>query len=298
MAPALVERDSTVRQDQALHRFAAHHLPAVERALARALDGLLLATPDVARAAVAAVDPGGRDAHRWRPLVVLAAAEACGAPARSALPVGVAVELTHTASLILDDLPCMDDAATRRGQPSTHARIGSAGAILVAVGLLGRAAELVGGVPACGGTLAREWGAAVGLEGMAGGQVVDLQGARRDRTAGSSRRLHRRKTTALAAFSARAGGLIAGATGPILRALGSFGDHLGWAYQLRDDDADNLEDGPGSRIAGAEQLVARRRRHVRRATLALASVGWSRPETADTLVAAARMIAGVADGVA
>lgn len=277
----------------ALQAFARRHLPAVERALAESLDGVLATAPDVAAAAVAAVDPGSRDAHRWRPLVVMAAAEACGAPARSALHAGVAIELTHTASLILDDLPCMDDAPLRRGQPSTHLRIGSAGAILVAVGLLGKSAELLGR-SAAGARLAAEWGAAVGLDGMCGGQIVDLAGGRTDRLAGARRRLHRRKTTALAAFAARAGGLIADAPAAALAALGSFGDNLGWAYQLRDDGADSEEDGPGTRLMIREQIEARRLRYVRRAAQALRGIRWGSGEAAAILTAAAGMIGGVA----
>jgi geranylgeranyl diphosphate synthase, type II len=78
-------------------------------------------------------------AKRVRPLLTMLAAVEFGTDPLAALDAGCAVELIHTASLVLDDLPCMDDARTRRGQPSTHAAFGEATAVLAAITMLTRA---------------------------------------------------------------------------------------------------------------------------------------------------------------
>lgn len=292
-ATAAVSRGLRGSQDLNLKAFAAAHLPAVEHTLAQAIDGVKLPGSSINQAVADAVDLGGAQAHRWRPLVVLAAADACGARPGAALSVAVAIELTHAASLVLDDLPCMDNAPLRRGRPSTHHQVGTAGAILIAVGLLGRAVELLGRAPAGQAELVRCWGDAVGLAGMSGGQVMDLRERAGEELTGQARRLYRRKTTALAVFSAWSGGVVAGARSELLAALGRYGDHLGWAYQLRDDDADVEEDGAGSRLLALEQAAARRARLVSRAERALHGPAWPNPESADALAAAARKIAGV-----
>lgn len=294
MGTAIVEPAlAHASRDAALKAFAAAHLPAVERALASAVRDLPPCEAAMQRAVADAVDLGGGQAHRWRPLLVLASAHACGIRPLAALDVAVAAELTHTASLVLDDLPCMDNAPVRRGRPSTHAQVGSAGAILIAVGLLGRAVELIGRAPAGSGILARRWGEAVGFPGMAGGQVMDLRERAGEVLIGEARRVYRRKTTALAAFSAAAGGIVARAASPLIEALDSFGHHLGWAYQLRDDVADIAEDGAAGRLRALEHTARRRTRLVRRAERAVAGLAWECPESAAALAAAARRIAGV-----
>lgn len=224
-------------------RFAETWVPEVERALVAALAPVATAVPTLAAATGDAVGLRGRGGRRWRPLLTLAAAEACSGDPRAVLDLAAAVELTHTASLVLDDLPCMDDSPLRRNRPSTHVQVGTAAAILVAVGLLGRSAELLGRVPALGS----DWGRMVGLDGMAGGQAVDISasGARR----GCGRRLHRQKTTALAGFALEAGALGAGACPAVGRQMARFGQAIGWAYQVADDAVDHSEDSAAGRLA-------------------------------------------------
>lgn len=217
-------------------RFAERWVPEVERALMATLAPVAMAVPTLASATADAVGLGGRGGRRWRPLLTLAAAEACGGDPHQVLDLAAAVELTHTASLVLDDLPCMDDSPLRRNRPSTHVQVGTAGAILVAIGLLGRSAELVGRVPALGA----DWGRMVGLDGMAGGQAVDISAS--GALKGCGRRLHRRKTTALAGFALEAGALGTGATPALGRQLARFGQAVGWAYQVADDAVDTCED--------------------------------------------------------
>ncbi|MCU0621919.1 MAG: polyprenyl synthetase family protein [Gemmatimonadales bacterium] len=242
-------------------RFASRSLPRFERALREAVAPLATGLGPIDDAVHQAVGLGGVGGRRWRPLVTLAGAEAAGVAGAAAMRAAVGVELTHTASLVLDDLPCMDDSAVRRGRAATHRQVGTAGAILLAVGLLGRAAELMG-------TSADAWGRTIGLQGMAGGQAVDVacSGAAR----GAARRLMRRKTTVLAALAAGAGAAAGGAPVEAVRALEGFGTDLGWAYQLADDALDAGEDGAAGRIAAgrwprrqAAWLLRRARRRLR-----------------------------------
>jgi len=254
LAPALVPGP--------LHRFTAEVLPTFEAALAASVRPPAGLTPVVGDALAAAVGVSGAPGSRWRPLLTLAAARAAGGTLETAIPAAVAVELTHTASLVLDDLPCMDDAEERRGVASTHRQVGTGGAVLVALSLLGRAAELLGNVPGEGGALTAAWGGAFGLAGMSGGQAVDLTGAFMN--GGAPRRLHRKKTTALSAFALEAGARCASADVATRDALVRFGRDLGWAYQLADDAEDWREDGrlgkgPGGRAprAQSERLLGR-----------------------------------------
>jgi len=243
--------------DGPVEAFVDAHKAAIENRLAdecRSLGRGLGALEDVL---ASAVGTEGRGGGRWRPLLTLAAASAYRAP-DEAMDAAVAVELTHTASLVLDDLPCMDDSALRRGQPATHRMVGSAGAILLSVSLLARAVELLGRHPAAGGALAEEWGRTVGLRGMAGGQAIDVSAAPPLR--GGRRRLHREKSTALPAFALSAGARVAGADEPSRERLVAFGRALGWAYQLLDDAEDVAEDDRHGRARGgpAPRLVSQR----------------------------------------
>jgi geranylgeranyl diphosphate synthase, type II len=250
-----------------LARFTRAHLRALEEALAEAVTPPPGLHPAVGETIARAVGLRGAPGSRWRPLLTLATAEAVGADPRKALPAAVAVELTHTASLVLDDLPCMDDAAERRGRAATHLEVGAGGAILVALSMLARSAELLGSLPNEGGRLSASWGRAFGLAGMSGGQAVDLTGAFMN--GGAARRLHRRKTTALSELALEAGARCGGASEPTVERLVRFGRDLGWAYQLADDAQDWREDGrlgrgPGGRAprVQSERLLGRALRHL------------------------------------
>jgi geranylgeranyl pyrophosphate synthase len=264
----------------------------IEKTLEGVIDNLARPLPSVREAIELAVGTRGRGGRRWRPLLTIAAAEACGG-ACDALPgVAAAVELTHTASLILDDLPSMDDAAERRNLPATHVLLGEGRAILVAMGLLGRAAELLARSPRGGPGLIADWGTAFGLPGMAGGQVVDL-GSNGTPFMGADRRLHREKTTALSRFALGAGARAAGASPAAIMALEGYGRDLGWAYQLLDDVRDAGEDARLGRPAGGHQPIRQARRLVARATRGLEQCPELDPGGRARLVALARMIVPV-----
>ncbi|HTR02492.1 MAG TPA: polyprenyl synthetase family protein [Thermoanaerobaculia bacterium] len=183
----------------------------------------------------AALSPG----KRLRPLAALAAGDLVRAPREAALAVGVAVELVHAASLVLDDLPSMDDAGRRRGRPAIHRVHGVATAELAAVALLARAFEIVAGAPgatpAARTRLGRELAAAVGTEGCCAGQAADLAADPKALALDDLEAIHARKTGALFVAAVRGGAIAGGAGEKVLAALTAYARNLGLAFQITDD---------------------------------------------------------------
>jgi geranylgeranyl diphosphate synthase type II len=171
---------------------------------------------------------------RIRPVLALATAEALGRERREVLPFAAAVELIHTYSLIHDDLPAMDDDDLRRGQPTCHVRYGEAVAILAGDGLFAEAISLVtreqGGPPEAVLAALGRLVAAAGVDGMVGGQYIDIQGESSD-----LRHLHELKTGRLIAASVDCVPLLYGLSGPATIALGRFAAELGVLFQIVDD---------------------------------------------------------------
>jgi geranylgeranyl diphosphate synthase type II len=213
---------------------------------------------------------------RVRPVLTMLCAELCGGEAATALPAAAAMELVHASSLILDDLPSMDDAPLRRGRPANHLQHGEAIAILAAFGLLNLAF----------GTLARAYAAAlaarlgelltnaVGTDGLIGGQSADLLATRSDRamTFEMLERIHRGKTGALFSAAAVGGALVADAAEDDIARIEAFARNLGLAFQIVDDlldvEGNPAETGKATRadlkkttfvsfsgVAGARQLA-------------------------------------------
>jgi geranylgeranyl diphosphate synthase, type II len=176
---------------------------------------------------------------RLRPVLTIAAAEACGGSDRSALPLACAVECIHTYSLIHDDLPCMDDDDFRRGKPTSHKVFGEGVAVLAGDALLTFAFQLVGAARENKryghGALLREVAVASGSLYLIAGQVADLEGEGRKTTWKQLQYIHERKTSALLACSIRLGAMSAQATPEQLKALTKFGYNLGMAFQVIDD---------------------------------------------------------------
>jgi len=187
---------------------------------------------------------------RLRPVLVLATAEALGGSAEVVLPTACAVELIHTYSLIHDDLPPMDDSATRRGRPSCHVAFGEALAVLAGDALHAHAFELLAKTVHTAGAartlqVIEDVAAAIGTRGMVGGQVLDLLAERRPALARlgawppNAREgvytIHRWKTAALIRACVRAGAILAGASPQQLQDLTRYGEHLGLAFQIIDD---------------------------------------------------------------
>ena len=176
---------------------------------------------------------------RLRPILSLAAAEACGGAVREAVPLACAVECVHTYSLIHDDLPCMDNDDFRRGRPTCHKVFGDGIAVLAGDALLTVAFEIVAksrGWPRYDvRALIRELALASGSLHLIAGQVVDLESEGKKLTGDELKFIHLAKTAALLTSSIRLGAMSANATPVQLRALTTFGRALGLAFQVIDD---------------------------------------------------------------
>jgi len=172
-----------------------------------------------------------------RAVLVLLCAELCkGNPAR-AIPAAVAIELVHAASLILDDLPAMDDAPLRRGRRANHLQFGEATAILAAFGLLNLAyGQLAHGFePAMAARMSAILSDAVGATGLIGGQALDLEATDQAISFETLERIHRGKTGALFVAAAACGAVTAGAAAEPIAALSAYAKNLGLAFQIVDD---------------------------------------------------------------
>jgi geranylgeranyl diphosphate synthase, type II len=180
-------------------------------------------------------------AKRLRPVLALLVAEMLKADPRSVLPAAVAIEMVHTASLILDDLPCMDDASARRGRPACHVAHGEATALLAAFALQSRAFEVLaegwpgGPDDATRAAIARELSRAIGLFGMIAGQAADLGMTDRVIDFPTLEFIHSRKTGALFIASAALGALAARASEKERAAVLAYAKNLGLAFQVVDD---------------------------------------------------------------
>jgi geranylgeranyl diphosphate synthase, type II len=208
-------------------------------AVEAALPGLLRRGAPEVDAAVAYSLLAG--AKRVRPVLTLMVADLFHVESRVVLPAAGAVEMAHTASLILDDLPCMDDALLRRGRESCHRVHGEANAVLAAFALLNRAFELLAegwsGGPEAGvrAALSRELASAVGTEGMIAGQARDLSATDQDIDFATLEFIHSRKTGALFVACAAMGALAAAAPPAETAAVKAYAKNLGLAFQIVDD---------------------------------------------------------------
>jgi geranylgeranyl diphosphate synthase type II len=176
---------------------------------------------------------------RIRPILCISAAQAVGDDPAGVESTACTLELIHTYSLIHDDLPALDNDDLRRGRPTCHKVFGDAMAILAGDALLTLAFQVLAQLPIDAETrvrLAAELAIASGtVGGMIGGQVADLEGEGKHPTAPLLESIHRAKTGALLRASLRMGGIYAGADERDLRALSSYGEHIGLAFQIVDD---------------------------------------------------------------
>ncbi len=234
---------------------------------------------------------------RIRPVLALATARAIGRDERDLLPLAAAIELIHTYSLIHDDLPAMDDDSLRRGQPTNHVKFGEEVAILAGDGLYAEAFRLVltkqRGDPRDVLAAVAELAAATGVDGMVGGQYLDVAGGDDDGpdTAYRLRRTHELKTGRLIGASVECVLLIAGMSASTTSDYRNFAAELGVLFQIVDDilDVTGTDDALGKPqgsderqgkrtyvtefgLEGAQQLAQRSHREAR-ASLAAAAPG-------------------------
>lgn len=201
---------------------------------------------------------------RVRPLLTMLTAAEFGTDPEAALDAGCAIELVHTASLVLDDLPCMDNASLRRGLPATHAVYGEATSVLAAITMLSRAFGVIAAMDHLSESkrvvLTSILSNAAGADGLAAGQERDLN----DRSTGDSLAkidaINHQKTGALFIAAAEMGGLIAGRGPAEIDALRTLGREVGLAFQALDDVIDasrsTVEAGKDTSKDGGKATVA------------------------------------------
>lgn len=203
------------------------------------------------------LEAGGK---RIRPLLVFATLAAFGQDPKKGLKAAAAIEMVHTYSLIHDDLPSMDDDDLRRGKPTNHKVFGEATAILAGDALLTYSFQVLAGISEEHADsltvlqLIREFSKAAGAEGMVGGQMADMLGEDKTLNLEELEYIHRHKTGKLLAYSVIAGALLAGADDEQLDRLTAFAEHLGLAFQIRDDilDLEGTEEEIGKPVGSDE----------------------------------------------
>jgi geranylgeranyl diphosphate synthase type II len=224
--------------DEFFHAYLKDRQNIVEEALGRYLPDENSHPSDLLIAMHYSVFAGGK---RIRPVLCLAACEACGGDMAAAMPTACALEFIHTYSLIHDDLPAMDNDDFRRGKPTCHKVFGEALAILAgdallteAFGLLARAEKVR---PPSERRLAviAEVAAAAGMSGMVGGQALDIRAEKVPPDFAGLEDIHRRKTGALISAAVKCGALLAGAGDEKIQALANYASHIGIAFQIADD---------------------------------------------------------------
>lgn len=176
---------------------------------------------------------------RLRPILCMAAAEACGGKTDDSLAFGAAVECIHTYSLIHDDLPALDNDDYRRGNKTNHIVFGQGIAVLAGDALLTLAFELANKAPANkrykSTHFISEIAKTAGHSQLIAGQVADLEGEGKSVSKSQLKYIHERKTSALLTCSVKLGGMAANCTPRQLEALTEFGYNVGLAFQVIDD---------------------------------------------------------------
>jgi geranylgeranyl diphosphate synthase, type II len=184
---------------------------------------------------------------RVRPVLTLAVADLFGARSEPVLDLACAVEMVHACSLVLDDLPSMDDAALRRGRPTVHRAFGENVALLAALGLLNRAYALV--AEAAHRLSLRRYttedvvhhlAAAIGSDGLIGGQALDLLAKPEEMNLDVLEYIHSHKTGALFMAAGELGAMAADAKRRDLEVIARYAKNLGLAFQIADDLLDVL----------------------------------------------------------
>ncbi len=178
---------------------------------------------------------------RIRPMLTLAFCRLLGGEEEAALPFACAVEMIHTYSLIHDDLPCMDDDDLRRGKPTNHKVFGEATALLAGDALLTGAFEVAASNVAAGAEASAKavayLASSAGRYGMIGGQIMDLEGEKKQLSLDELLKLHSLKTGALISASAVLGALAAGVSfhDRAMKDVLTYAENIGLAFQIVDD---------------------------------------------------------------
>ena len=214
----------------------------IERNLLSFLPGADCGQSSVVDAMEYSLSNGGK---RLRPVLALEFARACGGDRNECLPLACAVEFIHTYSLIHDDLPCMDNDDMRRGKPSCHKQFNEETALLAGDALLTHAFDLIA---SCDLESDKKCEAVSllaqnsGVNGMLGGQVIDLIFEKSSPTVKDLLTVYRMKTGALISAACLMGCISAGADEKQMEAASQFAYSLGVAFQIQDDILDIVGD--------------------------------------------------------
>lgn len=218
-----------------LKPFMAKHIPIIEETL-YSLVRSLPAPASLIESMQYSLEAGGK---RVRPLFVLAVLDAFKKDFTQGYVIGAAIEMIHTYSLIHDDLPSMDNDDFRRGKPTNHKVFGEAMAVLagdalntLAFGVLARLEDVSAEKKI---QLVELFSVAAGAEGMVGGQVLDIEGEKRQLNLQELEQVHVNKTGALLRFSIEAGAILADATFEERAILLNYAHHIGLCFQIQDD---------------------------------------------------------------
>jgi geranylgeranyl diphosphate synthase type II len=208
----------------------------IDRALDRYLPKESVKPATIHKAMRYSLFAGGK---RLRPILCLAATEACGGKIDNALPLACALECIHTYSLVHDDLPSMDNDDFRRGRATCHKVFGDGIAVLAGDALLTIAFDIVSHAKPTPrynmSILLREVATAAGSQKLIAGQVADLEAEGKNADRAQLRYIHENKTAAILTTSVRLGAMSANANAKKLAAITKFGRALGLAFQIIDD---------------------------------------------------------------
>ncbi len=205
---------------------------------------------------------------RLRPILCIAGAETAGGRGKDVLPFACAIELIHTYSLIHDDLPCMDNADTRRGKPSCHRAFDESIAVLTGDALLTEAFRIMTDPSLYSKSIRKNLlkaanliSKATGMRGMVEGQVLDIAITKSKRVKiNYLKKVNLKKTAMLISASAASGAILVSGRESVVKAIQEYGINLGMAFQLMDDLNDIERDEPsipaiyGDKVAKKELL--------------------------------------------
>src|SRR2546421_1077865 len=199
---------------------------------------------------------------RLRPILTLAATEACGGKIDNALPLACAMECIHTYSLVHDDLPSMDNDDFRRGRATCHKGFGDGIAVLAGDALLTIAFEIVSRTKPAPrydiSVLLREIAVAAGSQRLIAGQVADLEAEGKNVKRDQLQFIHENKTAAILRSAVRLGAMSANADPKKLSAITRFGQRLGLAFQIIDDILDVTQTSEILGKSAGKDVVARK----------------------------------------
>jgi geranylgeranyl diphosphate synthase type II len=232
----LVERRYSSRRIVNLKTYLSSRQRLIDRALDRYLPKENVRPATIHKAMRYSLFAGGK---RLRPILTLAAAEACGGRIDQAMPLACAMECIHTYSLVHDDLPSMDNDDFRRGRTTCHKVFGDGIAVLAGDALLTIAFGILSRTRPTSrysmSILLREIAVAAGSQKLIAGQVADLEAEGRQIDKAGLRYIHEHKTAAILTTSVRLGAMSANANSKQLSATTKFGRALGLAFQVIDD---------------------------------------------------------------